>query len=103
MAADKTAKRRVHATLVATTVYKVNLTEAPADLTVINRTAGSEIFFTVSGTEAGLLTPTVGGNETFIAVPSNMPEAEVSTPPGLNTWIALISSGTPSFSIIAEG
>lgn len=86
---------RAHATLVASTVDTVTLTNTQIDeVEILNRDGSAEIYFTVDGTA-----PTVGGNNTNV-----LPAAVGSVVVGVRraaggVVVKLISAGTPAYSV----
>jgi hypothetical protein len=90
-----TATPNYHGQLAANTVDVVTMNADWESIQVVNRSGTAEIYFTVNGTAA-----TVGGANCYV-LPACL---GVATPTGINfnavTVIQLISSGTPTYSII---
>ncbi len=81
-----------HGTLVANTVTQVTV-QTGRHIQVINRSGTAEIYFTVNG-----VTPTVGGSDCYV-VPAAIMSQTVGAAPQ-NVVVSLISTGTPTFSVI---
>jgi hypothetical protein len=90
-----TATPNYHGQLAANTVDVVTMNADWESIQVVNRSGTAEIYFTVDRA-----TPTVGGPDCYV-LPACL---GVATPTGINfnavTVIQLISSGTPTYSII---
>lgn len=86
-----------HGTLSAGTVATVTFTTNHSVVEVINRDGAADIFFVVDSSA----TPTVGGNNTWV-LPATKCSLEVTAPSEGGTTVKLISSGTPTYSVIAR-
>ena len=102
--ATYTKTRTMHATLVAATVDTVTLSVVSSTVEVVNRGATGDIFLTLDGTA-----PTVSGDDTFVVAANTArvfgnPLGIVDAPHGdtPTTTVKLISSGTPSYSVLAR-
>ena len=82
-----------HGTLVASTAAAVTLLRADQAVEVVNRSGSAEIYFTVDGS-----TPTVGGDDCYV-VPASVSSYVVAVGEAEVT-VTLISSGTPTYSVI---
>lgn len=85
-----------HGTLSSSVVATVTLTEDARTVTVVNRSGSAEIFFTVTG-----VAPTVNGDDCEI-LPATISSVTVSATAHGAPVVKLISSGTPSYSVIAR-
>jgi len=92
--ADYTVTLSKHATLIATTVDSVTITEKRFDaVEVTNRDGAAEIYYTIDGS-----TPAVGADNTWVlpaAVSSRVHDAAGDG----NVKVELISAGTPKYSV----
>jgi hypothetical protein len=93
--------RSTHQTLAANVADTVTLAQdgdAYPQVEVLNRSTGSDIYFTVNGS-----VPTVGGDNTFIvsAGQSLVVQARNPSLPGTSPQVSLISSGAAAYSVTA--
>ena len=87
-----------HQTLAASTVDTVNFGGAES-VVVQNRGASGDIYCTVGMNSATAATPTVAGDDTIVVVANSA--ITISRPDeGVVTSVKLISSGTPSYSVM---
>lgn len=108
--AKYTAATAVHATLTASTVDVVTLTDvasgagvAKPTITVVNRSGTAEIYFTVSVTGTFPAEPTVGGDNTYV-VPAAISSLSVPVYPGVSgdsAVVKVISSAAAKYSVQA--
>lgn len=88
-----------HGTLAASTVDNVTIQNPVPTLTVVNRSGASEIYFTVDG----VTVPTVAGDNTYVlpaTIGSLTVQVPTSTTPTGGVTVKLISSGTPTYSVM---
>lgn len=86
-----------HATLSASTVDTITLTNDFQTVEVVHRTstAADPIYFTVDGS-----TPTVGGDNTYVVMPGGWKSVRAWANSDV---VKLISAGTPAYSVTGEG
>lgn len=89
--------------LTANTVSTLNV-QLLGGVEVINRTGDAEIWFAI-GAPGQVVAPTVGGNGCYM-VPAGVtsyvvPWPEPTSNPDMEVEIDLISTGTPSFTVVA--
>lgn len=83
-----------HGALAANTVTTVNVDAFTSQITIVCRTVGAEIFYTVDGS-----TPTVGGDDNYLCLGSRVVPTPAYTSP---TTVKLISTSTPNYAVIGE-
>lgn len=98
MAADKTANKAAHVSLTASTAYTVNLTGAGNVVKMTGHHHGShtDIYYVISGTEAGLPTLTVAMDDSFLL---HQEEIVIEGKPRQDCWVRLISSANIDVSL----
>lgn len=91
------ARASRHGTLTASTVATVTVSGDYRTVDVWNLTGTAAIYFTLDGS-----TPTVQGNDTFV-VPAAVGSVRLLSP-AVDTalTVKLISSGTPSYSVVTD-
>lgn len=100
--ATQTAISSQHATLTASTMDTITLSNPAERIIIMNRstTAGNCIFATINGPD-----PTVGGDDT-IAIPAGMtyvtPESQTFAS-SIDSVVKLISSTADAYSVMGEG
>lgn len=105
MAADNTAVKAAHQVLVADTAYVVNLTGAYRRIEIAHHgvaddgsTAATEpVYYRTATTEAGLTAAVEAADEDSVALAGE--RLTESLRKG-DTWVSLISAGTPMVSVI---
>jgi hypothetical protein len=93
------AKRVVSATLTASTVDFIFLTESAQAIQVTNLTGTAPIYFTVSHPGGSAPVPTIGGNGCYCAASVAGAAVPVRHDGMYGTIVQLISTGTPTYSV----
>lgn len=98
--ATYTAVFAKHPTLTANTVDTVTLTGNTSSVTVVNRNGVAEIYYTVAtGVGAVPVVPVVGANDTYV-LPALIDSFRIAVG-GEPVVVSLISSGIPTYSVVA--
>lgn len=92
--ASGTAAPNWHSTLSGSVVDTVVLGSAWDTIQIMNRSGTSEIYYTVDGS-----TPTIGGVNTRV-LPASICADAPPIPEGTPVTVKLLSSGTPTYSVI---
>lgn len=83
-----------HGTLTANTVTTLTIDSFTSQITVVCRTNGAELFFTIDGTQPG-----IGADDSYLCVGSRaVPTLMYAS----STIVKLISASAASYSVIGE-
>jgi len=98
MAADKTASKAAHFEITADTEFVLNLTGAGKYVDIVPHAHGShvDVYYTIAGSEAALVTATVEGDDTYLA----HADQTIRVPVPNDTWMSLISANTMDVSVM---